>query len=840
MAALQRPFSIGAEVDLLPANPRQDFTDFSFDFCRKYAKLPSSSSRQPSSGGSSSPRRHSVARQPEVGCSSWRAGTSSRMFASSLTQYDGGVAQTSATAVAADPNGENEGTSHWISSAYQTDSGFVESYEIPKPPSPPPAPPLPALSGSEGRDAFNFTATLSNGLATDEAASKRSTPIWEWCANMVCYIWFAGAAPESGPGPTATTGPCRSPTTTFNAPLQSSPLASRRHRKADSLGHLSECSKFSVHDLSQAVDAHLRASADPIQTSSSADADSSRDPLSLRLSARRRFKLFVKDLLNTTQVSNSVILLALLYIHRLKSRHPGLRGEEGSEFRLFITALMLGNKFLDDHTYTNKTWAELSGIELKDITRMEVEFWLGLSMSIYVSDVDFRHWIRTLEQLAQRRQQALIRREHEAARMAAIKHHQSLYYHHHHQQQQLHHHQIQRHQGTHGQQHVQRSRASPSHLWSPSGSYHSDGAGSPCRASTSLSGPGSVSPLAQTVEVAFARSVTAFPPSLSESDAHQTLPSRALAMPINNIDSRHLSPEADTLMDNRRASSVGYRDIVAQNGKRLFAAVHSGPCYHAYSSPSPERPRKRLAGLNLGHGGDRPQGTSVSPRDEALRRYQLRDAPAQPGRDGVSPISAQHYPRSVFEPLVTTPNTLLAPYTSHQNAQIQQHPPLAYWQLAAGHDRGILGVHLPAPPSTSTQYCAAMNGLSHGGDGTSPLRSKRAVIETAPYPRQGATQVTEATSFDGPLATGTQPTHNMSTAGIRQRTEVPHLQAPNGSTPCHYIEDRCNNHPYHLQHQQHQQHQHQHQQYAHPHLRAAPAPFNNAEENYVDPFARYL
>ncbi|KAL9933466.1 hypothetical protein V8E36_007642 [Tilletia maclaganii] len=47
------------------------------------------------------------------------------------------------------------------------------------------------------------------------------------------------------------------------------------------------------------------------------------------------------------------------------SRHPGLHGQEGSACRLSVTSLMLANKWWDDHTYLNKTWSELSGIELR-------------------------------------------------------------------------------------------------------------------------------------------------------------------------------------------------------------------------------------------------------------------------------------------------------------------------------------------------------------------------------------------------------------------------------------------------------------------------------------------
>ncbi|PWN27771.1 hypothetical protein BDZ90DRAFT_219850, partial [Jaminaea rosea] len=130
----------------------------------------------------------------------------------------------------------------------------------------------------------------------------------------------------------------------------------------------------------------------------------------LRLAPRDRFVNFVRDTLRTTQVSTSVLILALLYIRRLKLLHPRLRGQDGSEYRLCVTALMLGNKFLDDHTYTNKTWSDISGIPLKDVTKMEIEFWLGLQMRIHVTKAEYEEWQQALEDLYEQRRQALAKR----------------------------------------------------------------------------------------------------------------------------------------------------------------------------------------------------------------------------------------------------------------------------------------------------------------------------------------------------------------------------------------------------------------------------------------------
>lgn len=59
------------------------------------------------------------------------------------------------------------------------------------------------------------------------------------------------------------------------------------------------------------------------------------------------FSRFVSSLLQTTLVSHSVTLVALLYVYRFKMRHP-INAVPGSEIRPFVASLMLANKYLDE------------------------------------------------------------------------------------------------------------------------------------------------------------------------------------------------------------------------------------------------------------------------------------------------------------------------------------------------------------------------------------------------------------------------------------------------------------------------------------------------------------
>ncbi|RAL68419.1 hypothetical protein DID88_007150 [Monilinia fructigena] len=108
------------------------------------------------------------------------------------------------------------------------------------------------------------------------------------------------------------------------------------------------------------------------------------------------FTKWVVTILMTTQVSQNVTLLALLFIYRLKSNNKAVKGRSGSEYRLLTVALMLGNKFLDDNTYTNKTWAEVSGISVTEIHIMEVEFLSNMRYSLLASKDEWDEWHQKL------------------------------------------------------------------------------------------------------------------------------------------------------------------------------------------------------------------------------------------------------------------------------------------------------------------------------------------------------------------------------------------------------------------------------------------------------------
>ncbi|RUS13353.1 hypothetical protein BC937DRAFT_95440, partial [Endogone sp. FLAS-F59071] len=55
------------------------------------------------------------------------------------------------------------------------------------------------------------------------------------------------------------------------------------------------------------------------------------------------------------------------------------------------------NKFLDDNTFTNKTWSEVTGMKVHDLDIMELEFLDVLEFRLFVKDNEYARWCQALE-----------------------------------------------------------------------------------------------------------------------------------------------------------------------------------------------------------------------------------------------------------------------------------------------------------------------------------------------------------------------------------------------------------------------------------------------------------
>ncbi|KAJ2816312.1 hypothetical protein IWW50_006543 [Coemansia erecta] len=113
--------------------------------------------------------------------------------------------------------------------------------------------------------------------------------------------------------------------------------------------------------------------------------------------ALQPFQTFCCELLRSTQIAVPIVMLALLYVNRFKLRYPGLTGGNGSEYRMFVVALMLASKFLEDNTFTTQTWSEVSHLPARELAIMQRELLVALDHRLHVADTEYNSWIARLQ-----------------------------------------------------------------------------------------------------------------------------------------------------------------------------------------------------------------------------------------------------------------------------------------------------------------------------------------------------------------------------------------------------------------------------------------------------------
>ncbi|ESZ90638.1 hypothetical protein SBOR_8972 [Sclerotinia borealis F-4128] len=91
------------------------------------------------------------------------------------------------------------------------------------------------------------------------------------------------------------------------------------------------------------------------------------------------FRKFVLGLLSSTRLPHTTILLGMNYLAKRLSDLKLVDGmtKGGQMWRLLTVGLLLGSKFLDDNTFQNKSWSEVSGIEVSELNKME-HTWLDV------------------------------------------------------------------------------------------------------------------------------------------------------------------------------------------------------------------------------------------------------------------------------------------------------------------------------------------------------------------------------------------------------------------------------------------------------------------------------
>ncbi|KAI1348006.1 hypothetical protein F5Y01DRAFT_307127 [Xylaria sp. FL0043] len=134
------------------------------------------------------------------------------------------------------------------------------------------------------------------------------------------------------------------------------------------------------------------------------------------------FRKFVNQILTSTRLPSTTILLGMNYLakHINMHKHAGTydRVSEGEVWKMLTVALLLGSKFLDDNTFQNRSWSDVSGIAVTELNTMEGKWLQDMNWLLYVNldrSHDYDAWLKSWKQYQDNKRQASIQQQSQAA-----------------------------------------------------------------------------------------------------------------------------------------------------------------------------------------------------------------------------------------------------------------------------------------------------------------------------------------------------------------------------------------------------------------------------------------
>ncbi|KAI5862550.1 hypothetical protein GGS23DRAFT_605490 [Durotheca rogersii] len=112
------------------------------------------------------------------------------------------------------------------------------------------------------------------------------------------------------------------------------------------------------------------------------------------------FRKFVNQILTSTRLPSTTILLGMNYLAKrvnMLKQAGTFKPTEGQMWKMLTTSLLLGSKFLDDNTFQNRSWSDVSGISVLELNTMENEWLKHIGWSLYVNldqSQDYNAWLK--------------------------------------------------------------------------------------------------------------------------------------------------------------------------------------------------------------------------------------------------------------------------------------------------------------------------------------------------------------------------------------------------------------------------------------------------------------
>ena len=115
-------------------------------------------------------------------------------------------------------------------------------------------------------------------------------------------------------------------------------------------------------------------------------------------------RTFIQETLRRSRTSYSTLQVALYYLILIKPHVPkhDFTMEQPDDIhsiralqcgrRMFLSALILASKYLQDRNYSARAWSKISGLNTLEINQNEMAFLLAVNWRIHITDAVFQRW----------------------------------------------------------------------------------------------------------------------------------------------------------------------------------------------------------------------------------------------------------------------------------------------------------------------------------------------------------------------------------------------------------------------------------------------------------------
>jgi len=105
---------------------------------------------------------------------------------------------------------------------------------------------------------------------------------------------------------------------------------------------------------------------------------------------------YVTRILKYTECSDCNIVLAFLFMERIRRDYPTLHLSPYNLQRLLLVACMVASKVFDDIYYSNRTWAQVGELTVAEVNSLELKFLGCLNFNCFVPREEYDQFVHRL------------------------------------------------------------------------------------------------------------------------------------------------------------------------------------------------------------------------------------------------------------------------------------------------------------------------------------------------------------------------------------------------------------------------------------------------------------